>query len=101
MGNYTGSTITTNCIGNEGCAILNNNGNSFGAGINSVGGGLFAMEWTSWGISMWFWNEGSIPEDAKSNTPNTANWGNMYASWQFGDWCPSSHFSNQQIVFDL
>jgi len=99
--NYSGNSGSENCEGNSGCSIGSTNGASFGGAFNDRGGGLFAMEWTSWGIQIWFWSEGDIPANAKSNAPDSNAWGLPFASWQFGGWCPSSHFSQHVVVFDL
>ena len=99
--NYSGTTGNTNCYGNDGCGITSKSSSSFGAAFNDKKGGLYAMSWTSFGIKMWFFQEGNIPSNAMSNNPDTSQWGVPYASWQFGSWCPSSKFNSHKVVFDL
>eukprot|EP00483_Globobulimina_turgida_P001412 UN01414 len=101
--NYSGQTGATNCYSaqNIGCGITCTNANSFGAAFNSRNGGLYAMEWTARSIQMWMWSEGSIPNTAKSDNPDTSQFGKPYAQFYFGSWCPTSHFKNHQVVFDL
>ena len=98
-----GNQLATNCYSasNAGCGIVNDNPNSYGSTFNSVNGGMFAMEWNSKNIAIWMWNEGSIPDNAMSDSPNPASWGMPFARWIFGSWCPSSHFANHQVIFDL
>ena len=86
---------------NQGCSIRSNNKKSFGEPFNNGNGGVYAVEWTNNGIFMWFWNNGSVPVNVLSNDPNPSTWGIGYAQFPFGSWCDSSHFKNQQIVFDL
>jgi hypothetical protein len=86
---------------NQGCSIIGAS-NSYGAPFNSANGGVFATYWVpSNGISMWYWTRNAIPADIKSGNPNPSGWGKPYAFFMFGSNCPSSHFSNNQIVFDL
>ena len=59
------------------------------------------MEWTSFGISIWAWNEGNIPSNVMSDNPQSRTWGEAVAQWQFGSWCPSSHFNQHKVTFDL
>ena len=99
--NYSGTTGSMICEGNVGCSITEISATSFGSTFNAKGGGLYAMSWTSFGIQIWFWNEGNIPNNVMSNTPDTTQWGLPFASWQFGTWCPSSTFIQHKLVFDL
>lgn len=99
--NYTGHTGNTNCNGDSGCSIESKSASSFGAAFNKKNGGLYAMQWTSWGIRIWFWQEGDIPTNAMSDAPDSNLWGIPYAAWQFGSWCPSSHFAQHVVTFDL
>jgi len=86
---------------NQGCSIIGAS-NSYGAPFNSASGGVFATNWVpSQGISMWYWTRSQIPPDIKGNNPNPSGWGKPYAFFQFGSNCPSSHFTNNQIIFDL
>lgn len=44
---------------NGGCAVNDRRDNSFGHNFNSNGGGVYAMEWTSSKVSVWFWPRGT------------------------------------------
>lgn len=103
-GAFTGTLTTPNCDGNAlgqpnnaGCQIAASASNTYGAGFNANGGGVYATEWTSDHISVYFFPRGSIPSDIGSGNPNPAGWGNALAQFQGG--CNiDSHFQNQQIV---
>ncbi|KAK6599934.1 putative endo-1,3(4)-beta-glucanase [Botrytis cinerea] len=85
-GSQPGITLSDpNCNSNSGyngCGVLTNKANSYGDGFNSVGGGVYAMQWESSGIYVWFWPRGSVPADVTAGKPVTV------------------FFANQQIVFD-
>jgi hypothetical protein len=100
---YSGSLTSTNCVSgsgdNTGCQIQDNSDSSYGSGFNSNGGGVFAMDWTSSGIAMYFFPRGSEPDDCTGSSPNPSSWGEPVAYFSGG--CDiSSAFTNQQIVFD-
>lgn len=64
---------------NAGCQVQVDKPNSYGPGLNSVGGGWYAMERTSNFINLWFWarNDPSVPADISSGASqvNPAHWG--------------------------
>jgi len=86
---------------NQGCGVVAA-ANTYGAPFNSAKGGVFATQWEpSMGIKMWFFSRNSIPSDIASGNPNPSGWGLPYANFVFGSNCPSSHFQNHQVIFDL
>lgn len=103
---FSGSMSTPNCDinapgqgTNVGCAITTSDTRSYGSGFNANGGGVYATEWTSEAISIWFFPRGSIPSDITSNNPSPANWG--LPSARFAAPCDiDQHFSNQRIVIN-
>ena len=103
----TGSTSeTTNCdvnapgqSANQGCSNLATSSASYGSQFNSQGGGVYATQWTSAAIKIWFWPAGTAPSDALGNTPNPSGWGTPTSIFQGG--CNiDSFFQNNKIVFD-
>ena len=98
----SGTVDSTNCDvsdgDNEGCGITASSSQSYGAGLNSAGGGVYATEWTASTISIWFWPSGSAPSDVSGSNPNPAGWGTPAA--MFGGCDTSSHFKDMNIVFD-
>ncbi|MCJ1443475.1 MAG: hypothetical protein MMC23_003973 [Stictis urceolatum] len=90
----------TQVDGNVGCSFHDADSKSYGAGFNSNGGGVYATEWTSLGVSMWFFPRGSEPSDVLGSDPNPSNWGEPSATWG-GDGCDwDSHFLDHNLIFD-
>ena len=82
---------------NQGCSI-SGAGGSMGTRFNDGHGGTFATEWDPAShIAMWFWPRGDEPSDLS----NPASFGSPYARFALGDGCPTSHFTNQAVIFDL
>ena len=85
---------------NGGCTIHTGNTETYGAGFNAANGGVYATEWTSEAISIWFFPRSAIPSDLSSGNPNPDNWGLPMAHFAGG--CDiDEHFKDQQIVFDV
>ncbi|MCJ1395103.1 hypothetical protein MMC18_007984 [Xylographa bjoerkii] len=104
---YTGQQNTYNCYTeaanqtpNQGCGFSETAANSYGTGFNSNGGGIYAMEWTSNYIQIFFWPAGTAPSDALGDTPNPSGWGRPAALFQ-GACDIDQHFMDQTIVFDM
>lgn len=106
-GAFSGIMETDNCDvnapnqdTNAGCSIRSTNSETFGDGFNSIGGGVYATEWTSSAINIWFFPRKSIPSDISSGSPNPDNWGLPIG--QFAGGCDiDEHVFGQQIVFDV
>lgn len=106
---FTGSLLTSNCYvnapgqsANTGCQIQSTSGLSYGTPFNANGGGVYATEWTSNGISIWFFPRWAIPADITAGSnPDPSTWGAPAAKFTGSgcDW--DSHFNNLQIVFDI
>jgi hypothetical protein len=105
-GSLTGTnTVTTNCNqdnANTGCSVTTSNTNNYGTGFNNVGGGVYAMQWASSGIYVWFWQRSNIPGDISSGNPDTQSWGTPLATFDSGNGGCSieNSFQNNNIVFD-
>lgn len=103
-GQYTGTLTTSNCnvaaagqSANAGCQINTPNTASYGTGFNSQGGGVYATEWTSETISIWFFPRDSVPSDITNGNPDPAGWG--VATSAFSGGCDiDQHFQDLQIV---
>jgi hypothetical protein len=103
-GSLAGSTLqNTDCNagnGNTGCSTSTANTQGYGAGFNANNGGVYAMEWTSSAIEVYFFPRNAIPGDITSGSPNPAGWGTPVASFS-GSGCDiDSHFMNHNIIFD-
>jgi len=101
----TGKVLGSNCdvsaTGNAGCGISDPRQNSFGKGFNDNNGGVFATLWDDFGIKIWFFPRGSVPDDITAHSPDPSNWSEATASFS-NDGCNTSQFfGSQTIIFDL
>lgn len=79
---YSGTLISRDCdvkdpaqSKNQGCQIQSVSDKSFGKGFNDAGGGVYALEWTAGGISIWFWEQGQVPAGAGAAKPDPSAFG--------------------------
>ncbi|EAW08208.1 glycoside hydrolase family 16 protein [Aspergillus clavatus NRRL 1] len=103
---FSGTLQTSNCFikapgqpANTGCGIAASAPNTYGTPFNAGGGGVYATEWTSSAISVWFFPRTGIPADIAGGYPDPSSWGLPQARFA-GDCNIDSHFSGLQIVFD-
>jgi hypothetical protein len=79
---------------------------SYGAGLNAIQGGVYAMEWTSDWIRVWFFPRGQIPESITNGIPNITEFGTPRANFEFlavngtTNCTMDQSFANHQIIFD-
>lgn len=106
-GTGTNGQPATNCYvnapneaSNQGCGIIGAQ-NSYGAGFNGGGGGVYALEWTNNYIQSFYFPRNNIPKDISSDVPNPGSWGKPYAYFGLGGSCSPNHFNNMNMVFDL
>ncbi|PLB41424.1 glycoside hydrolase family 16 protein [Aspergillus candidus] len=103
---FSGALQSSNCYvsapnqaSNVGCSISAGSAQTYGAGFNGGGGGVYATEWTGSAISIWFWPRNAIPGDVSAGNPNPAGWGTPVA--RFAGGCDvDAKFRDMQIVFD-
>lgn len=104
---FLGDLVTPDCDvnapnqpTNAGCSIGDISNLTFGPEFNNAGGGVFATEWTSDFIKIWFFPRGTFPDDIVSSTPAPSdNWGTPNSMFQ-GPFKIDDHFKDLQIVFD-
>lgn len=104
---FTGEVVTADCdvnaadqSKNAGCAIADTSNLTFGDTFNANGGGVYATEWTSSFIKIWFFPRGKFPSDIASASPSPSeNWGPPTSVFS-GDFNMDDHFKNLKIVFD-
>ena len=94
------SDCNTLVNGNEGCSFHASNTASYGTQFNAQGGGVYATEWDSSGISIWFWPAGQAPADALSAAPDPAGWGTPNSRWAGAGCTWDPHFQEHNVVFD-
>jgi hypothetical protein len=80
----TGSLDTSNCYvsaagqsSNAGCGGSAASSNTYGNGMNAIGGGIYAMDWRKEGIRIWFFPKGSYPADIVAGKPAITGWGTV------------------------
>lgn len=98
------TTLEPNCNANgayNGCSVSTSDTRGYGTGFNGIGGGVYAMQWESSGVYVWFFPRGSVPADIRSGAPRTTNWGLPTAAFNGGSGCQTDKFfANMNIVFD-
>lgn len=98
------TTVGNDCSASDshvGCGVRTSNPNNYGKGFNAAGGGVYAMQWASSGVYVWFFPRGQIPDDIKSGSPDTSRWGTPTASFSGGGCNFDRHFANHQLVFNI
>ena len=96
---FSGSVTTGNCdvnaedqSKNAGCSIEHPSTQSYGAGLNQNGGGVYATKWTSESIQVFFFPRGSIPKDIRQGNPEPDQWGQLHSPQWHHPWgSPCSH----------
>ncbi|KAK3362752.1 glycoside hydrolase family 16 protein [Lasiosphaeria hispida] len=94
------------CFGNLGCKQDTAVANTYGAGFNAAGGGVYALEWTDDTISVWFFTRGSslatrLSRDANNSVSDTSSFGQPLATFVGGDGCSiDGHFKDHNIVLN-
>lgn len=97
------SGSATDCGANggyNGCTVYSTSTNTYGNGLNSAGGGVFALHWTTSQIRVWFFaHSGSIPADITSGTPDPKNWGVPQSN--FGGCNFGQYMGAMNIMFNI
>ncbi|KAI0344060.1 hypothetical protein BDW22DRAFT_1355344 [Trametopsis cervina] len=100
-GNLVGGT---NCAaaqtGNQGCGVRATQSNTYGSAFNSNGGGVYAMQWDTTGIAVYFFPRNSIPSDITANAPQPQSWGQPMAFWPSSGCNPFTFFNSHSAIFD-
>jgi hypothetical protein len=99
--NFDQLTCDSTINGNAGCGGYSPSSTSYGDAFNSVGGGVYAMDWQSDGIKVWMFNRANIPSDITSGNPDTRNWGSPEFVFAGPAANIGSHFSDHKIIFDM
>ncbi|OCL02420.1 glycoside hydrolase family 16 protein [Glonium stellatum] len=101
----TGKVLTKDCYNgtdsNAGCGVQGSQ-DTYGQALNANGGGVYAMEWRSEGIRMWFFPRSNIPSDiTEGASPDPSTWGTALADFPSTDCNIGSHFQNQSIIANI
>lgn len=104
VGSKIGTVLATaNCNagnGNLGCGQDTTTNGGYGNSFNAGGGGVYAMDWTSSAISIYFFPRNAIPADITAGKPNPASWGPAQATFTGASCDIDAHFKNHKIVFN-
>lgn len=90
-------TLATNCdpeaTSDQGCGVQSQTSGDYGSMYNQNGGGIHVLDWdTSDGLSVYFFNRSSIPDDITSGSPDPSSWGTPRAQWPATKCNPDSFF---------
>lgn len=103
----SGTVQTTDCrydlatnSNAAGCAIANTDPGNYGAGLNSNGGRIFAMEWADDTIKVWSFPRSSYPKDIDSGNPDPSTWGLPVQNFAGSGANIKSNFFNHKIVIN-
>ncbi|KAK7747682.1 hypothetical protein SLS62_008927 [Diatrype stigma] len=89
--------------GTKGCSNPGDTTQLYGDAFNQIGGGVYATEWTSDAIKIWFFpRNGEMPADLlAAESPDPSTWGNPSATFSGGAGCDiDQHFKEHRIVFN-
>ncbi|KAI6228853.1 Beta 1,3 (4)-glucanase [Aphelenchoides fujianensis] len=105
-GGFSGHVVTRNCAvdakgqpEDSGCSIETDDTRTYGAGFNRVNGGVYALQWTSTAIKIWFFPRARIPADIASGRLTPARWPQPLAAFRGCDF--DAHIRDQFLTFDL
>lgn len=93
---------STDCASGIGCSVQGKSG-TYGTGFNQNGGGVYAMEWTSDKINIFYFARSDVPVDITTGNPDPANWGLPQANFEskYGDCDIDANFPRQTIVCSI
>ncbi|KAJ7731127.1 glycoside hydrolase family 16 protein [Mycena maculata] len=87
-------------ISDAACGFTDNEATTFGPGFNNAGGGVFALEFDTSGIKMWFFQAGSVPSDITNLAPTPSTWGTPRMSVPTSSCSPETYFTDLMMVVD-
>jgi hypothetical protein len=108
----TGTLVTNDCQSDPGggCSVLDGRTDSAGEGFNANKGGVFAMEWTSAFIRVWFFPRNEIPECIHKGKPDPDEFGPSLTTFELpvanfmaypnGTCEIDAHFKDHNIIID-
>jgi hypothetical protein len=106
--NNDGTDSTTTLKGTDcgasgaavGCSQMTSNTQNYGDGFNAIGGGIYAMEWNSDFIAVWFFPRSAIPADITAGSPDPTTWAKPAAKFNGGSGCNiDSYFKEHNVIF--
>ncbi|KAJ7636967.1 glycoside hydrolase family 16 protein [Roridomyces roridus] len=82
------------------CGFSDTSSTTFGPGFNKAGGGVFALQYDTSGIQMWFFAPDSVPSDITSLAPNPSTWGSPRMAVPKSTCNPSTFFKDLMLIVD-
>ncbi|KAF9240470.1 concanavalin A-like lectin/glucanase domain-containing protein [Melanogaster broomeanus] len=99
----TGST--TDCSLGPGCTVTETSPNSFEADFATAGGGVWATQFDTSGIYIWFWSRPDVPPSIalanSTSSMDTSQWGTPHATYLSATCDISQYFTPQNLVLDI
>ncbi|GAA5909148.1 uncharacterized protein JCM6883_002623 [Sporobolomyces salmoneus] len=85
----------------QGCGVRSKSKISYGPAFNKKKGGVYALQWSSSGIRIYFWPRNSIPSDIKSGHPKpSSKWGTPHFLNPASSCNPFQRFSELMLVIN-
>ncbi|KXG52963.1 Concanavalin A-like lectin/glucanases superfamily [Penicillium griseofulvum] len=84
-----------------GCSQTTTNTQAYGDGFNAINGGVYATQWTTSAISVWFFPRGKIPADITAGAPKPPTWGTPLTRFEASGCDFASHFKSNDIIFNI
>lgn len=106
-GAQTGTMGPTDCSQDAGCTVIDTRNNSFGQNFDQNGGGIYAAQFDTSGIFIWFFPRNQIPQSLLSATSTSSidsltDWGTPAASYPSSSSCDiPTYFDAQSLVIDI
>lgn len=101
----SGCTVSgVDCSQGSGCTVSEKQDNSYGQAFATAGGGVWATQFDTTGINIWFWSRNNIPDSVKNATTtiDPSSWGTPSAAYPSDSSCNiSNFFTPQQLVLDI
>lgn len=98
-GSASGSVLSNDdCSG--GCSQTATDTQAYGDGFNAVNGGVYATQWTTSAISIWFFPRSSIPTDITAGAPEPTTWGTPLTRFVASGCDFATHFKSNDIIFN-
>ncbi|RPD78311.1 hypothetical protein L226DRAFT_481036 [Lentinus tigrinus ALCF2SS1-7] len=93
----------TDCSQGAGCTVGEKADNSYGSAFASAGGGVWATQFDTTGINIWFWSRKDVPSDVTSatNSVDPSSWGTPSAQYSTSSCDVSKFFTPQQLVINI
>ncbi|GJE99867.1 glycoside hydrolase family 16 protein [Phanerochaete sordida] len=99
----SGNLTEGDCSQGVGCVVEENTPNSYGKAFADNGGGVWAAQYDSTGIFIWFWPRNKLPANLQtpSDTLDISSWGTPSAAYASPTCNITEFFGGQQMIIDI